>query len=79
MKINLYKKEHQVCAMAQCKGISGAAVTDRFPEMEYTEVVDEALEEFCLNWIEEYKHSNIMSAIWVVAEEEPNEYVAISL
>lgn len=79
VKINLYQKEHQVWALAQCQGVSGAAITDRLQKMDYSKVVDEALEEFCLNWLKKYKHSDVMVSKWVVAEEGPEEYVAISL
>ena len=79
VKISLYQKENQVLALAQCQGVSGAAITDRLPKMDYTKVVDEALEEFCLKWLGKYKHSDVMTSNWVVAEEGPEEYVAISL
>lgn len=79
LRITLYPKEHQVWALAQCQGVSGAAITDRFPKWDYGELVDEAIQEFCSNWVEKYKHSPIMTYKWVVAEEGPEEYVAISL
>ena len=79
VRITLYQKEHQVFALVQHQGVSGTAIVDRLPEWDYAELVDEALEEFCLNWLEKYKHSDVMTAKWVVAEEGPEEYVAISL
>lgn len=79
VKINLYQKEHQVWALAQYQGVSGASITDKLPKWDYAELINEALEAFCLNWLRKYKHSDVMTAKWVVAEEGPEEYVAISL
>ena len=79
LKITLYPKEGQVFALAQCQGMSGTAIVNRFPKWNYEELVNEAIQEFCSNWVEKYENSPIMTYKWVVADEGPEEYVAISL
>lgn len=81
LRITIYSSNGEARAFTTCRDIKGDAITysKRGQQLNYKELVNEAIADFCIQWVKLHKYSNIMNHKWIVVEDEPKEYVAISL
>ncbi len=81
LKITIYASNGEARAFTKCRDIEGDAITysNRGQQLNYKELVNEAIADFCIQWVQLHKYSNIMNHKWIVAGEDRLEYVAISL
>lgn len=81
LNISIYISSGEAKAFTKYRDIEGYAITysKHGQQLNYKELVNEAIEDFCIQWVQLHKHSNIMNHKWIVIGDKPGEYVAISL
>ena len=82
LNISIYISFGEVRAFTKCLGLcEGCTITysKQGQQLNYKELLNEAIADFCIQWVKLHKNSKIMNYKWIVLAISPKEYVAIGI
>ena len=82
LNISIYISSGEARAFAKCRDLcEGYTITysKQGQQLNYKELVDEAIADFCIQRVKLHKYSKIMNCKWIVLADSSKEYVAIGI